>query len=344
METSLFSFDLPEELIATHPPKERGTCRLMSLHRQYGGPEHHQMPDLPSLVEEGTLMVFNDTRVRKARFHAQNAATGGKGEFLFISSPELGLWDCVVDKAKKKREGQEWLFPGEVKGTIVGAPASDRRLVRLEGTNGPPDESWFENHGHIPLPPYMRRDDEEADAERYQTVYAQNTGSAAAPTAGLHFTPELLAALDAKGIERAWVTLDVGLGTFAPVRSSQIEDHPMHTESFRVSEETALAVNQAKAQGRKVLAVGTTSVRTLEASWNNGALQSGSGDTNIFIYPGYDFQAVDEIFTNFHTPESSLLMLVSAFCGRERILDAYHQAVQERYRFFSYGDAMYLRK
>ncbi len=340
MKTSLFSFDLPDSLIASQPPAQRGDSRLMLLNRSLSGSEsigHLAMQNLPDLIESGTVMVFNDTRVRKARIFAENLLTGGNGEFLFVRPVPGGHWDCVVDKARKKKTGTQWLFPGGITGTIIGEPASDRRIISLEPF---PDEQWFETHGHIPLPPYMRRPDTPEYARRYQTVYAREIGSAAAPTAGLHFTEELLEILKAKGVHIAWVTLHVGLGTFSPVRSENIADHPMHPESYAVPNRTAEEVNTAKKEGRKVLAVGTTAVRTLEAAWENGGLKSGEGQTNLFIYPGYRFQVVDRIFTNFHTPESSLLMLVAAFYGRERILEAYKIAVEEKYRFFSYGDAM----
>lgn len=341
MQTSLFSFNLPEELIAQEPPQVRGTSRLMLMDRQGNGRSSHMsVGDLPSLITPGTLMVFNDTRVRKARIFARNSDTGGRGEFLFLNPTSEGEWDCIVDKAKKKRIGQIWLFPGEITGTITGSPAGDRRTVRL---NRNPSESWFEEYGHIPLPPYMRRPDNLEDAERYQTVYARNTGSAAAPTAGLHFTAEIIGALKEKGVETAWVTLQVGLGTFAPVRAENIKDHPMHIEKYSVPQETSDRVASARREGRNVLAVGTTAVRTLEASWNGSEPVAGEGSTDLFIYPGYEFRVVDQLFTNFHTPNSSLLMLVSAFCGRERLLKSYEDAVKKRYRFFSYGDAMLIR-
>lgn len=342
MRTSLFSFNLPDELIAQEPPETRGTSRLLVMKRFAvpGGDEnllHRSIADLPEFIDPGSVMVFNDTRVRKARFFAVNEETGGKGEFLFIRPTSEGEWDCVVDKARKKREGQRWVFPGNVTGTIVGTPASDRRLLRFDSA---PGEDWFENHGHIPLPPYMKRPDNADDARRYQTVYARETGSAAAPTAGLHFTEDIMAALEKKGVIIVWVTLEVGLGTFSPVRVDNILDHPMHTERYRIPDATATEINRARTEGRKVIGVGTTSVRTLEASWAEGAVQSGEGCTDIFIYPGYEFHAVDTIFTNFHTPKSSLLMMISAFCGRERLLSAYETAVAKKYRFFSYGDAM----
>ena len=345
MQTSLFSFDLPEELIAREPPAERGTSRLMVMPRRAPrqGPDevlHRHVADLPDLLEPGSLMVFNDTRVRKARMFAENEATCGKGEFLFLGPAADGDWDCIVDKAKKKREGQRWAFPGGVTATIVGSPAADRRLIRFDET---PGEDWFETHGHIPLPPYMRRPDNKSDAERYQTVYARETGSAAAPTAGLHFTDAILEQIKSRDIGIQWVTLEVGLGTFAPVRAENILDHPMHTERYRIPETTAAEVNRARKDGRTVIGVGTTSVRSLESAWEDGEVRAREGRTDLFIYPGYEFRAVDAIFTNFHTPKSSLLMMISAFCGRERLMKAYDTAVREQYRFFSYGDAMLLK-
>ncbi|OQX28978.1 MAG: tRNA preQ1(34) S-adenosylmethionine ribosyltransferase-isomerase QueA [Spirochaeta sp. LUC14_002_19_P3] len=340
MRTSLFSFDLPAHLIASHPPSERGSSRLMVLDRHTGAVCHDAVQSLPALLKPGTLMVFNDTRVRKARLFATNAANGAKGEFLFLQPSADGGWDCLVDRAKRKRTGQEWLFPSGICGVITGAPAPDRRTLRLVPM---PDEGWFERNGHIPLPPYMRRKDEPEDSEHYQTVYAKNTGSAAAPTAGLHFTPALLEALKAAGMELAWLTLTVGLGTFAPMRAEDISTHTMHTEHYDIPEETARAVNAAKAEGRPVLAVGTTAVRALESAWKGARLIPGPGSANLFISPGYSFSVVDVLFTNFHTPRSTLLVLVSAFARREWILGAYGRAIEEGYRFFSYGDAMLIR-
>lgn len=338
MQNSLFSFNLPEELIAQEPPEKRGTSRLMVMDRNGTHPlQQLSITDLPSLIDPGTVMVFNDTRVRKARIFGENSETGGRGEFLFLNPSSDGGWDCLVDKAKKKKIGQKWNFPGGVTGTISGTPATDRRTVLLDPV---PSELWFEENGHIPLPPYMRRPDNKEDAERYQTVYAKNTGSAAAPTAGLHFTHEIIKELEDNGVETAWVTLQVGLGTFAPVRTEKIEDHPMHYESYSVPSDTSAKVARARQEGRKILAVGTTAVRTLEASWNGSELEAGDGSTNLFIYPGYEFKVVDQLFTNFHTPNSSLLMLVSAFCDRERLLESYDAAIRAKYRFFSYGDAM----
>ena len=342
MKTDDFSFDLPEELIAQFPPERRGESRLLVLHRDTGALEHLAVRDIASRIDPGTLMIFNDSRVRKARIYGEALDTGAHVEFLLLRRLGDGAWEAAATKLKKQRPGRQYRFAEGIIGEIVGeaeSGTSDTRVVRFTPSI---DDAWLERCGHIPLPPYIKRDDANADAERYQTIYAKTTGSAAAPTAGLHFTDGILADLDAHGVERAWVTLHVGLGTFLPVRSENIEDHSMHLEDYTVPEATAAAVMKAKREGRPVLAVGTTSVRTLESAWDEdaGILRPGPGSTRIFMYPGYRFKVVDRLFTNFHTPRSTLLMLVSAFAGRERILDAYAEAVRLRYRFFSYGDAM----
>jgi S-adenosylmethionine:tRNA ribosyltransferase-isomerase len=248
---------------------------------------------------------------------------------------------ALVDKARRQKVGRAYEFPGGLKGVIVSEKA-DEKVVQFEEPIG---DEYLDKAGHIPLPPYIKRDDESSDSERYQTVYAKSTGSAACPTAGLHFTRPILDSITAAGIDIEWVTLHVGLGTFLPVRVEQIEQHKMHEEWYTVPERTAEAVNAARREGRKVLAVGTTSLRTLESAWDDEAcsLKADASKTSIFIYPGYRFKAIDQLFTNFHTPKSTLLMLVSAFAGKELILDAYAEAVRERYRFFSYGDAMLIR-
>jgi S-adenosylmethionine:tRNA ribosyltransferase-isomerase len=245
----------------------------------------------------------------------------------------------VCSKAKRQKIGRKYLFPGELAGTII----SDRVDEKIIEFSAPIGDEYFDRYGHVPLPPYIKREDTKADEQRYQTVYAKRTGSAASPTAGLHFTPEILSSLRDRGIEIAHVTLHVGLGTFLPVRTENIEDHRMHEEWFEISPEIANRVNAAKKEGRAILAVGTTSLRALESAWYDGALHSGSYSTRIFIYPGFEFHVVDQLFTNFHTPKSTLLMLVSAFAGRERILEAYRSAIEKQYRFFSYGDAMLIR-
>jgi len=283
-------------------------------------------------------MVFNDSRVRRARLYAETPA-GGKVELLLLRREGPALWAALTTRMAKLTPGKRLELPDGVEAEVVEA-RPDERAFRFSREI---DDDYLERNGHLPLPPYIRREDAPADAERYQTVYAREHGSSAAPTAGLHFTREILAGLDAAGVELRFVTLHVGLGTFLPVRAEEIEDHRMHREEYSIPAATADAVNAAKREGRPVVAVGTTSVRTLESAWTDDGLPAASGSTNIFIYPGYRFKAVDMMFTNFHTPESTLLMLVSAFAGRERVLAAYEEAVRERYRFFSYGDAMLIR-
>ncbi|GHT60306.1 S-adenosylmethionine:tRNA ribosyltransferase-isomerase [Spirochaetia bacterium] len=366
MRTKDFSFELPEHLIAQYPPAERGQSRLMVLDRAARSREHRMVADLPDLLKSNfqapqsipsapqsilpapPLLVFNNSRVRKARLlgtsKTEGQATGAQVEFLLVNKVKEGgaepgtIWRAMVRRAKRRRPGSRYAFADGVEGEITGLDG-EFRIVRF---NRPVNDEWLDKNGHIPLPPYIKRSDTAADSERYQTVYADLTGSSAAPTAGLHFTRDLLDRLAAAGIESAFVTLHVGLGTFLPVRVENIEDHKMHEEIYSIDDETASCIENAKAAGRKIIAVGTTSVRTLESAWdsNAGKLRRGEGSTSIFIYPGYSFKAVDALFTNFHTPESTLLMLVSAFTGREFILESYAEAVREGYRFFSYGDAM----
>lgn len=346
MKTTDFNFDLPPELIAQRPSGIRGKDKLMLLNRQNGEVFHHVMDDLPSLILPGTLMIFNNSKVRRARCYGIKETTGRETEFMFLNREDKYgfVWNAMVKNAKKQKPGMRYKFPDSTIGIIVDNPSKNGTEFRSIKFEFPVDEDWFEVNGHIPLPPYIKREDTQEDSERYQNVYAKNTGSAACPTAGLHFTDEMLSKLDQRGIERDFVTLHVGLGTFLPVREEKIEDHKMHEEFFSVSEETAKKINQAKKDKRPVLAVGTTSVRTLEsASDENGIVHPGFSSTRIFMYPGYKFKVVDQMFTNFHTPESTLIMLVSAFAGRETILNAYNKAVEERYRFFSYGDAMFIR-
>lgn len=346
MRTSDFYFDLPEELIAQYPSGIRGQDRLMLLGRSDGKTAHYRMDDLPDLILPETLMVFNNSRVRRARCYGIKESTGRETEFMFLNQldKECRVWNTMVKGAKKQKCGMRYTFSDGSVGTIVNRAGTGGTEFRALQFDSAITEEWFEKNGHIPLPPYIRRGDTEDDSERYQTVYAVNTGSAACPTAGLHFTKEMLSRLDAKGIERAFVTLHVGLGTFLPVREAQVENHTMHEEVFTVPAETAMKINEAKKQGRPVLAVGTTSVRTLESACDeNGMVRSGTSATRIFMYPGYTFKIVDQMFTNFHTPESTLIMLVSAFAGREHILDAYKTAVENKYRFFSYGDCMLIK-
>lgn len=335
MLTKDFSFNLPEELIAQEPAAERGSSRLLVVDRASGELTHSTVARIASFIPEGAVMVFNDSKVRRARLFATNK-TGAKVEVLLLKRQADGLWVALTTRMARQTVGIVLSLPEGLEAEVVEAREGER-VFRFSRDI---DDGYLERNGHLPLPPYIKRDDRPADADRYQTVYAREQGSAAAPTAGLHFTEEILATLRAKGVDTRFVTLHVGLGTFLPVRSETIEGHAMHEEEYTVSEATAQAVNQAKRDGRPVVAVGTTSVRTLESAWTDDGLRVGHGSTRIFIYPGYRFKVVDKLFTNFHTPESTLLMLVSAFAGKERILAAYDEAVRQRYRFFSYGDAM----
>ena len=346
MKLTDFDFDLPQDLIAQKPSGKRGDDRLMLLDRKNGSVFHHQMNDLPDLIMPGTLMIFNNSKVRRARCYGIKETTGRNQEFMFLNQldKEGFLWNTMVKSAKKQKNGMRYQFPDGTVAQIVDFPGNEKTEFRALKFDFPLDEKWFEKNGHIPLPPYIKREDTEEDSERYQNVYAKETGSAACPTAGLHFTEEMLSCLAEKKIERDFVTLHVGLGTFLPVRESIIENHKMHEEVYTISESTAEKINKAKREGRPILAVGTTSVRTLESSADEkGFVKSGTSSTRIFMYPGYKFKVVDQMFTNFHTPESTLIMLVSAFAGRENILNAYKNAVENRYRFFSYGDAMFIR-
>lgn len=351
MKLTDFDFDLPEELIAQRPSGVRGQDKLMLLGRKDGSVRDYMMDDLPDLISPDTLMVFNNSKVRRSRCYgihiSEKEGQGGREqEFMFLNqmTPDLKTWHTMVKGAKKVKTGNKYKFKDGSVGTIIeheGDEGSEFRTIQFDF---PLDDSWFQTNGHIPLPPYIRREDDDTDSERYQTIYAKETGSSACPTAGLHFTEDMFRRLDEKGIERCFVTLHVGLGTFLPVRTENIEDHKMHEEVYTIPIDVAEKINQAKKDGRPVLAVGTTSVRTLEsAADENGLVKSGSASTHIFMYPGYKFKCVDQMFTNFHTPESTLIMLVSAFAGREHILSAYKQAVEKKYRFFSYGDCMLIK-
>lgn len=354
MKTSDFFFDLPQELIAQHPSGLRGQDKLMRLNKSTGLVSHFMMNDLPSLISSETLMVFNNSKVRRARVFGIKETTGRETEFMFLNTIDKNccVWNVMVKSAKKQKPGMKYKFPDGTIGTIIEHQGNTGTEFRAIQFDFPLNENWFEKNGHIPLPPYIKREDTNEDSERYQNVYATETGSAACPTAGLHFTESMLTELDKKGIEHCFVTLHVGLGTFLPVREENIENHKMHEEFYTIPLETANKINRAKKEGRPILAVGTTSIRTLESSaqkiiQNGGQIgkndewvKAGTSSTNIFMYPGYHFNVVDKMFTNFHTPESTLIMLVSAFAGKENILNAYKTAVQEKYRFFSYGDCM----
>ncbi len=336
MKLSDFDFELPEDRIATRPAEPRDASRLLVLQRGGGGPEHHTFRDLPSLLAPGDLLIVNDSRVLPARLFARKA-TGGRVELLLVEPTSDGSWLCMASASKAIRTGQRLSFEGDAAVAEVVAVEGEGflRVAFSEEVVG-----IAERCGELPLPPYMKRGAEPADAERYQTVFAQleKRGSVAAPTAGLHFTPELLSALAARGVELAKITLHVGPGTFLPVRTENVEEHRMHAERFDVPEATAQAVNAARARRSRVIAVGTTSVRTLESA--RTLVTAGAGRTDIFIRPGHEFLHVGGLLTNFHLPKSTLLMLVSAFAGREAVLAAYEAAVAARYRFYSYGDAM----
>jgi len=337
MRKDQFRYDLPEELIAQHPLPERRASRLLCLGREDGAIAHRHFVDLPELLRAGDLLVFNDTRVIPARLYASKP-TGGKVEILLERLLPGDRCLAQLRVSKKPAPGQRLVLDGGGELAVVGREGDFWELAMVGGGLA----SALEEQGHMPLPPYIDRPDAEADRERYQTVYARTPGAVAAPTAGLHFDEALLAALDARGVERAFVTLHVGAGTFQPVRAERVEDHEMHAEHLEVGQAVVEAVARTRARGGRVVAVGTTCVRSLETAAANGELVPWSGDSRLFIYPGYEFRVVDSLITNFHLPESTLLMLVSALAGTDPVLAAYREAVRERYRFFSYGDAMFI--
>ncbi|MDR2163466.1 MAG: tRNA preQ1(34) S-adenosylmethionine ribosyltransferase-isomerase QueA [Clostridiales Family XIII bacterium] len=346
MKVSLFDYELPKSLVAKRPPPVRGDSRLLVLHRESGIVEHRLFPDIASYLNPGDVLVLNDTKVIKARLIGKKEGTGARVElFLVRGAGRLNHysedWEVLARPAKRLKKGQTVLFGEGLSAEILGSLPDGGRLVRF--TFKGRFDDIVEKVGHVPLPPYLGREDEPADAERYQTVYADEPGSVAAPTAGLHFTDGLLDTLRMKGVTIASVTLEVGPGTFLPVKSDTVQEHRMHPERYFISDEAAREIGAAKAEGRRVVCVGTTSVRALEsAATSDGPAQVNAGrwETDIFIYPGYGFKVCDALITNFHLPKSTLLMLVSAFAGRGRVLAAYEEAVAERYRFFSYGDAM----
>lgn len=338
MQRSDFHFELPEELIARYPSDERSDCRLLCVDGTSGHLDHRRFPDLVDLLEEGDLLVFNDTRVIPARLHGHKAS-GGKVEMLLERPLDTHRGLVHLRSSKSPKPGTELHFEGGIQAVVEGRHDA---LFELRFLGDTPMITLLERHGHMPLPPYITRPDEGSDRERYQTVYARRDGAVAAPTAGLHFDEALLERLAAKGVESAFVTLHVGAGTFQPVRVDDIREHQMHSEWLEVSDEACAKVRNARATGKKVIAVGTTSVRCLETASADGDIVPYSGDTNIFIYPGYQWRCVDALITNFHLPESTLLMLVSSFAGYDTVMAAYKEAVEQRYAFFSYGDAMFL--
>lgn len=337
MKKSDFYFDLPEELIAQTPIEPRDHSRLLKMDRETGEISHHHFYDIVDFLNEGDLLVVNDSRVIPARLYGNKEGTGAKIEFLLLERKEKDIWEILVKPGKKARCGARFEFGnGILKAQIIKVLPDGNRLARFECEEE--IYSVLEKIGQMPLPHYIKA--ELKDNERYQTVYSREIGSAAAPTAGLHFTTELMEKIRSKGVKIAYVTLHVGLGTFRPVKEENIEDHPMHSEHYELPQETADLINETKKNGKRVIAVGTTSCRTLESvATFNGEIKASDGYTNIFIYPGYKFKVLDGIITNFHLPESTLIMLVSAFAGRENTLNAYKVAVQEKYRFYSFGDS-----
>ena len=338
MKTSDFYFDLPEELIAQHPADQRDHSRLMHLNRETGEIEHKHFYDVIDLLEPGDLLVLNNSRVIPARLIGEREDTHSPIEFLLLKQKDLDVWEILVRPGKHAKIGKRFVFGGGLlKAEVIDIVEEGNRIVKFEHEGN--IYNVLDEIGQMPLPPYIT--EKLADKERYQTVYSDPIGSAAAPTAGLHFTEELLDKIRAKGVKTAFVTLHVGLGTFRPVKVEDFENHIMHTEHYMLPEETAKLINETKAAGHRVIAVGTTSCRTLESvAAKYGEIKADDDDTSIFIYPGYKFRVLDGLITNFHLPESTLLMLVSAFAGYENVMNAYKTAVDERYRFFSFGDSM----
>jgi len=372
LDTADFNFDLPDELIAQDPPAERGASRLLVLDRTTGAIEHSSFAQIADYLQSGDLLVLNNTKVFPARLLGRRLPGGGAVECLLLrqlptsqlptpnpaetlTEGSLGVgslgvgsfteWDALMHPGQKLKPGSRVVFAAddvELHGEIVAMHFHGRRTIRLWTDRDLDVADAIERIGHMPLPPYIKRADRAADRDRYQTIYARERGSIAAPTAGLHFTPGTLAALEARGVERTEVTLHVGYGTFKPIRTNQVDDHVVDPEAFAVSGAAANAITRARRERRRVIAVGTTTVRVLEsmAIAGDGRIEAASGETTLFIRPGHEFRIVNGLITNFHLPQSSLLVLVAAFAGRERVLDAYRAAVERGYRFYSYGDAM----
>ena len=336
-----FYFDLPEELIAQDPLEDRSSSRLLVLDKETGKVEHHVFWEIIDYLQEGDCLVINDTKVIPARLIGSKIGTDAKIEVLLLKRKENDVWETLVKPGKKAKVGTRISFgDGLLVGEVVDIVEEGNRLIHFEYEGI--FEEILDQLGQMPLPPYITHQLE--DKNRYQTVYAKHSGSAAAPTAGLHFTPELLKEIEEKGVQIARVTLHVGLGTFRPVKGDNILEHHMHSEFYQIDEEAAEKINRAKESGHRVICVGTTSCRTIEsAADKNGKLHATNGWTEIFIYPGYEFKVLDCLITNFHLPESTLVMLVSALAGREQVLSAYEEAVKEKYRFFSFGDAMFIK-
>ncbi len=341
MTTKDFYYDLPPELIAQTPLEDRTASRLLVLDKKSGEIGHEHFFDITNHLRKGDCLVMNNTRVIPARLYGSKEGSGGKIEFLLLKRLELDKWEVILKPGKRARKGARFEFGGGLlKAEILEVLEDGNRIVRFEY-----DGVWEEildKLGEMPLPPYIK--EKLTDRERYQTVYSKIEGSAAAPTAGLHFTEELLEKIKNMGVELVYLTLHVGLGTFRPVSVENVEEHLMHTEYYQITKEAADTINRVRESGGRIIAVGTTSVRTLETvADESGHLKAESGETSIFIYPGYKFKAIDALITNFHLPESTLLMLISAFAGKDNVFNAYETAVKERYRFFSFGDAMFIK-
>lgn len=341
MKVNDFNFYLPEELIAQHPLEKRDESRLMVVDKKTGNIEHKVFKDIVDCIDQGDCLVLNNTRVLPARLIGAKESSGGKMEFLLLRRIDKNTWETLVKPGKRAQVGAKFVFgSGELKAEVKELGQEGNRIVSFEFDGI--FEEVLDRLGQMPLPPYIK--EQLDDKERYQTVYSKEVGSAAAPTAGLHFTEELLEKIKKKGVNIAFVTLHVGLGTFRPVKAENIEEHKMHSEYYVMTKETADIINETKRKGKRVIAVGTTSNRTLETiADDNGLVREQTGWTDIFIYPGYRFKVVDALITNFHLPESTLIMLVSAFSNRDIIMNAYNEAVNNKYRFFSFGDAMFLK-
>lgn len=340
MKTNEFDYNLPEELIAQHPTKNRDEARMMVLNKNTGEREDKYFYDIIDYLQAGDVLVMNDTRVIPARLFGHRPEKEEKIEVFLLNNTEGSKWEVLVRPGKKMKIGTEVIFSEELSCKVLEIKEDGNRIVEFyyEGIFN----EILDRLGNMPLPPYIK--EKLKDNEDYQTVYSKNPGSVAAPTAGLHFTKELLEKIEAKGIKLAYLTLNVGLGTFRPVNEDEITDHKMHSEFYTLSEETAEILNEAKKEGRRIIAVGTTSIRTLEAVYQkNGKICADSGWTDIFIYPGFEFKVVDAIITNFHLPKSTLIMLIAAFTSKEIILNAYNDAVSKKYRFFSFGDCMFIK-
>lgn len=339
MKKSDFFYELPEELIAQHPVEPRDSSRLLVYDRSKKTIQHKHFYDIINFLRDDDVLVINNTKVLPVRLYGNKEGTNGKIEFLLLKRLDLKTWEVVLKPGKKAKVGSKFVFGNELKATVVKIIEGGMRVVEFEYDGV--FEDILNRIGEMPLPHYIK--EQIKDKDRYNTVYAEYTGSAAAPTAGLHFTPELMKKLREKGVAFAEVLLHVGLGTFRPVKEDDILNHQMHSEYYEIDEKTAEFLNQAKKQGRRIIAVGTTSVRVLEScSDENGVLHAKTGETNIFIYPGYKFKVIDGLITNFHLPESTLIMLVSAFMGREETIAMYNEAVKEKYRFFSFGDSTFI--